>query len=48
MLIVELNIAGYRFSHQLPNLHRKSLLPGRFSPGAMHWRIPQLRQSQAV
>jgi hypothetical protein len=48
MLIVELNIVGYRFSSQVPSLGRKPFLPARFSPRAIRWRIPQLRQSQAV
>jgi hypothetical protein len=48
MLIVELNIVGYQFNREVPNLLRMSLRPARFSLRAMHWRIPQLRQSQAV
>ena len=48
MLIVELNIAGHRFTREVPHLHRKSLRPARFSPRAMRWRIPQLRQSEAA
>ncbi|MBO0884426.1 MAG: hypothetical protein J2P17_29660 [Mycobacterium sp.] len=48
MLIIELNIVGYRFSRKVPNLVRMSLRPARFSLRTPHWRIPQLRQSQAV
>lgn len=48
MLIVELNIAGYRFTRELPELRRKSFRSGRFSPRAIHWRIPQLRHSHAA
>jgi hypothetical protein len=48
MLMVELNIAGYRFNHEIPNLRRRSLRPVRSSRRAIHWRIPQLRQSHAA
>jgi hypothetical protein len=48
MLIIELNIVGYRFSREVPNLLHMSLRPARFSLRARHWRIPQLRQSQAA
>jgi hypothetical protein len=48
MLIVELNIAGYQFSREIPNLRRTSLRPLRCHPRAMHWRVPQRRQSQAA
>jgi hypothetical protein len=48
MMIVELNIAGYHFCHEIPDLRRKSLRPVRFSPRNKHWRIPQLRHSHAA
>jgi hypothetical protein len=44
-MFVELNIAGYRFTREVPELSRKSWRPVRFNPRGMHWRIPQLRQS---
>jgi hypothetical protein len=44
MLIVELNIAGHRFSREVSKPHRTSLRRMRFRPRAMHWQIPQLRQ----
>jgi hypothetical protein len=48
VLIVELNIVGYRFSREIPNLRPRSLRPVLFNPRAMHRRIPQLRQSHAM
>lgn len=48
MLIIELNIVGYRFSREVPNVFHMSLPRARFSLRALHWRIPQLRQSQAA
>jgi hypothetical protein len=48
IMFVELNIAGYRFTREIPELRRKSLRSVHFSPRAMHWRIPQLRQSHAA
>jgi hypothetical protein len=48
MLIIELNIVGYRFSREVPNPLHISLRPARFRLDALHWRIPQLRQSQAA
>jgi hypothetical protein len=47
-MFVELNIAGYRFSREVPELRRKLVRPLRFSPRAMHWRIFQLRHSHAA
>lgn len=48
MLIVELNLAGYRFSGEMSDLRRKPLRSMRFNPRAIHWRIPQLRDSRAA
>jgi hypothetical protein len=48
MLIVELNVAGYRFSGQMSDLRRKSLRSMRFNPLAIQWRISQLRDSRAA
>jgi hypothetical protein len=48
MLIVELNVAGYRFSGQMSDLRRKPLRSMRFNPRAIHWRIAQLRDSRAA
>jgi hypothetical protein len=38
MMIVELNIAGLRFSREIPDLRRKPLRSVRFSPRAIQWR----------
>jgi hypothetical protein len=48
MLIVELNLAGYRFSREIPDLRHKPLRSVRFGQRAIQWRIPQLRQSHAA
>jgi hypothetical protein len=48
MLIVELNVAGYRFSGQMFDLRRKPLRSMRFNPRALPWRSPQLRDSRAA
>jgi hypothetical protein len=38
MMIVELNIAGLRFSREIPDLRPKPLRSVRFSPRAIQWR----------
>ena len=43
MWIIELNVAGYHVTRQIPDLRRRSL---RFSPRNRHW--PTLRQSHAA
>jgi hypothetical protein len=43
MWIIELNVAGYRFTREMPDLKRR---PFRFSPRNMHW--PVLRHSHAA
>ena len=48
MLIVELNIAGHRFSGEMFDLRRKPLRSMRFNPRAIQWRITQLRDSRAA
>ncbi|HYB35336.1 MAG TPA: hypothetical protein VEF72_05860 [Mycobacterium sp.] len=45
MWIIELNIAGHRFTREVPDLHRRSF---RFSPRNVHWHVPQLRHSHAA
>jgi hypothetical protein len=48
MLNVELNIAGFRFSREIPNLRRKSFRSRGFGPRPIQWRLPHLRQSHAA
>jgi hypothetical protein len=48
MLIVEFNVAGYRFSAEMPDLRRKPLRSARFNPRTIQWRIPQLRSPKAA
>lgn len=51
MLIVELNVAGYRLSGEWAGLRRSTLRPARFNPRSirsLQWRMPQLRQSPAA
>ncbi len=45
MLIVELNVAGYRLSGEWAGLRRNTLRPARFNPRAIQWRMPQLRHT---
>jgi hypothetical protein len=48
MLIVELNVAGYRLSGEWAGLRRNTLRPTRFHPRSIQWRIPQLRYTRAA
>ncbi len=48
MLNVELNIAGFRFSREIPDLRRRSFQSRRFGPHPSQWRLPHLRQSHAA
>jgi hypothetical protein len=43
MWIIEFNVAGYRFTREVPDLRRRSF---RFSPRNMHW--PTLRHTHAA
>jgi hypothetical protein len=47
MLIVELNVAGYRLSWEMAGLRRKPLRV-RFNPRTIQWRISQLRNPNAA
>ena len=48
MLIVELNVAGYRLTGEWAGLRRSALRPVRFSPRSIQWRMPQLRHTPAA
>ena len=48
MLIVELNVAGYRLSGEWAGLRRSTLRPARFNARSIHWRLPQLRHTPAA
>jgi hypothetical protein len=48
MLIVELNVGGYRFSGEWAGLRRNTLRPARFNPRTIQWRMPQLRHTPAA
>jgi hypothetical protein len=48
MLIVELNVAGYRLNGEWAGLRRNTLRPARFTSRTIHWRMPQLRQTRAA
>ncbi|GBE63701.1 hypothetical protein MFM001_01630 [Mycobacterium sp. MFM001] len=48
MWVVELNIVGYRFTRQVPDLPHTSLKSVRLHPRSVHWRVPQLRHSHAA
>ncbi|HUH70567.1 MAG TPA: hypothetical protein VLZ05_17925 [Mycobacterium sp.] len=43
MWIIELNVAGFQFTREMPDLKRRRF---RFSPRNMHW--PTLRHSHAA
>jgi hypothetical protein len=44
MWIIELNVAGYQFTHRVPDRRRIF----RFSPRNAHWRPSQLRHPRAA
>lgn len=48
MLLVELNLAGYQFTREIPDLRHKSFRSVRFSRRAVQWRMPQLRHPHAA
>jgi hypothetical protein len=48
MLIVEVNVAGYRFSGEWAGLRRNTLRPARFNARTIQWRMPQLRSTRAA
>jgi hypothetical protein len=48
VLYVEINIAGYRFSREIPDLRRKSFRSPGLGQRAIQWRLPHLRQSHAA
>lgn len=48
MMIIELNVAGYRVSGEWAGLHRNMLRPARFDPRTIRWRMPHLRQTHAA
>lgn len=48
MWVVELNIAGYRFTREVADLPHTPLKSVRFHPRGMHWRLPQLRHERAA
>jgi hypothetical protein len=48
MLIVELNVAGYRLSGEWADLRRSTLRAARFHPRTIQWRKPHLRHTPAA
>jgi hypothetical protein len=48
MLQVEINIAGFRFSREIPELRHKSFRSQGLGHRAIQWRLPHLRQSHAA
>jgi hypothetical protein len=48
MMIVELNVAGYRVSGEWAGLRRDMLRSARFNPRTIQWRMPQLRPTRAA
>jgi hypothetical protein len=47
-MLIELNLAGYRFSGEMSELRRKPLRAARFRPRAIPRWIPQMRDSRAA
>jgi hypothetical protein len=48
MVIVELNVAGYRLSGHWVGLGLSKLRPARLYSRTVQWRMPQLRHSPAA
>ncbi len=48
MLNVELNIAGFRFIREIPDVRRKSVRSPESTARPNHWRLLSLRQSRAA
>jgi hypothetical protein len=48
MLNVEINIAGFRFSREIPDVRRKSFRSPHLGQRAIQWRLSHLRQSHAA
>lgn len=48
MLDIEINIAGFRFSREIPDLRRKLFRSPGSGQRATQWRLPHLRQSRAA
>ena len=48
MLDIEINIAGFRFSREIPDLRRKLFRSPGSGQRATQWRLPHLRQSHAA
>jgi hypothetical protein len=48
MLHVEINIAGFRFSREIPEFRHRSFRSQGSAHRAIQWRLPHLRQSHAA
>ncbi|BBU24857.1 hypothetical protein [Mycobacterium xenopi] len=48
MWVIELNVAGHRFTREVSDLRRQPFRGVRFSPRNMHWRALQARHSHAA
>ena len=48
MLILELNVAGYRLSGEWAGLRRTTLRHMRLNPRSIQWRMSQLRYTRAA
>ena len=48
MWIIELNIAGQRFTREIADLPHHFFRSVRFRPHTVRWRVPQLRKSHAA
>ena len=48
MLVIELNLAGYQFTREIPDLRRTSFRSVRLNRRGAHWRLSQLRHVRAA
>jgi hypothetical protein len=48
MWVIELNVAGHRFTRAVSDERRQPLRGVRFRRRNVHWRAPQLRHSPAA
>jgi hypothetical protein len=48
MVNVELNIAGFRFSREIPDVRRRLFRSRGFGPRPDQWRLPHPGQSHAA
>ncbi|BCO38178.1 hypothetical protein JMUB5695_04492 [Mycobacterium heckeshornense] len=48
MWVIELNVAGHRFTRAVSDVRRQHLRGVRFSRRSLHWPVPQARRAHAA